>query len=140
MPRFAPESDPRPSDVKATSEVEIDDTTVLYGLTGARGDRLRALERELGIECGLRGNTIFLRGGAEPVALAERFLSEAAALLRQGVQLGADDVARALHVLRTEPQLRLRRLRPGGPARLRTQADRAEGPVPEEVRRVDTRA
>jgi phosphate starvation-inducible PhoH-like protein len=108
MPRFAPESEGRPGDVKATSEVEIDDTAVLLGLTGARGDRLRALERELGIECGLRGNTVFLRGSAEPVALAERFLSEAAALLRQGVQLGTDDIARAVHVLRTEPQLRLR--------------------------------
>jgi phosphate starvation-inducible PhoH-like protein len=108
MPRFAPESEGRPGDVKATSEVEIDDTAVLLGLTGARGDRLRALERELGIECGLRGNTVFLRGGAEPVALAERFLSEAAALLRQGVQLATDDVARAVHLLRTEPQLRLR--------------------------------
>jgi phosphate starvation-inducible PhoH-like protein len=81
---------------------------VLLGLTGARGDRLRALERELGIECGQRGNTIFLRGSAEGVALAERFLSEAAQLLRQGVQLGADDVPRAVQMLRADPKMQLR--------------------------------
>jgi phosphate starvation-inducible PhoH-like protein len=108
MPRLAPDSDGRPGDVKATSEVEIDDTAVLVGVTGARGERLRAVERELGIECGLRGNTVFLRGAAEAVAVAERFLAEAAQLHKQGVELAGDDVARALRLLRTEPDLRLR--------------------------------
>ena len=56
-----------PADVKVTSDVEIEDTSVLVGLTGPRGERLKAIGRELSIECGLRGNTIFLQGPAESV-------------------------------------------------------------------------
>jgi phosphate starvation-inducible PhoH-like protein len=109
MPRSAPEPDPRSAaDVKATSEVEIEDTGVLLGLTGPHAERLKVLEREIGIECGLRGNTIFLRGRAESVALAERFLAEAAQLLREGVQVGAHDVGRALRALQAEPHVSLR--------------------------------
>jgi phosphate starvation-inducible PhoH-like protein len=108
MSRIAPDQEPRPADVKATSEVEIDDTTILVGLTGPRSERLKVLERELGIECGMRGNTIFLRGQASSVALAERFLAEAAELLREGVQVGAHDVGRALRMLQSEPHVSLR--------------------------------
>ena len=108
MPRIASESDTQTSDVKATSEVEIDDTTVLLGITGPRSERLKVLERELGLEVGLRGNTIFLRGQAQKVALAERFLSEAAALLKQGVSVAAHDVGRAVRMLESEPTASLR--------------------------------
>src|SRR5689334_6033808 len=111
MPRLAAPpmtSDSRASDVKAASEVEIDDTTVLLGITGPRSERLKILERELGLEVGLRGNTIFLRGTAENVALAERFLAEAATLLKQGVAVAAHDVGRALRMLRNEPHVSLR--------------------------------
>src|SRR5579863_3936349 len=115
MPRLVPESEPPLEEkeraargVKATSEVEIDDTGVLLGLTGTRGERLKILERELLLECGQRGNTIFLRGAAESVALAERFLAEAAQLLRGGVQIGGHDVARALRMLQSEPHVSLR--------------------------------
>ena len=74
------------------SEVEIDDTTVLLGLTGPRGERLKALERELSIECGLRGNTIFLRGPAEASRSPSGSSRGRAAASQSGVEVGAHDV------------------------------------------------
>jgi phosphate starvation-inducible PhoH-like protein len=107
MPRIVPESETL-SDVRAMSEVEIDDTTVLLGLTGPRSERLKALERELSIECGLRGNTIYLRGSVQAVGLAERFLAEASQLVKSGVEIGAHDVPRAIRMLQSDGNVRLR--------------------------------
>jgi len=94
--------------VQATSEVEVDDPSVLMALAGARNEKLKVLEREAHVAVGLRGNRVLLEGDAENVALAERFLSDAAALVGQGIQVHATDIARALHVLRGEPNVRLR--------------------------------
>jgi len=107
MPRLVPETETL-TEHTPVSEVEIDDTSVLLGLTGPRGERLKALERELSIECGLRGNTIYLRGPASGVALAERFLSEAAQLIKSGIEVGAHDVPRAIQMLQSDPRVRLR--------------------------------
>ena len=52
--------------------------------------------------------SVLLEGGAEAVALAERFLAETAELLRQGVDVQTADVARALHLLKSEPHVQLR--------------------------------
>ncbi len=98
---------PKGPGVKASSELEIDDHGVLLQLFGPRNERLGVLEREANVEAGLRGHTVFLSGAAEDVALAERFLAEAAGLAKQGVSLAASDVARALRMLRAEPHLRL---------------------------------
>jgi phosphate starvation-inducible PhoH-like protein len=108
MPRSSPDIESPGSDVKATSEIEIDDTNVLMGLCGPRNERLKVLERELSLEVGLRGHTIFLRGGASNVAVAERFLAEAASLLKQGVRVENPDVGRAIRMLQAEPHVRLR--------------------------------
>jgi phosphate starvation-inducible PhoH-like protein len=94
--------------VKAASELELDDTRVLLALAGPHNEKLKALERAAGVSVGLRGNKILLEGDAENVALAERFLAETAVLLRQGVDVQAQDIARALRMLRTEPHLQLR--------------------------------
>jgi phosphate starvation-inducible protein PhoH and related proteins len=105
---------PRPVDLqaplvpKATSELEVDDTRVLVALAGARNEKLKALERETGVTIGMRGNKILLEGEAESVALAERFLAEAAVLVRQGIDVQSADVGRALHLLRTDPEVKLR--------------------------------
>jgi phosphate starvation-inducible PhoH-like protein len=102
--------DPVPASdrVRATSELEVDDARVLLALAGPRNEKLKALEREASVSVGLRGNKILLEGDARNVALAERFLAETAALVRQGVDVNTADIARALHVLRTEPHLQLR--------------------------------
>src|SRR5215472_4362541 len=94
--------------VKSSSELEIGDARVLLSLVGPRNERLKALERAANVSVGLRGNKILLDGNAENVALAERFLAEAAALLADGIDVPAADLARALRLLRSEPHLRLR--------------------------------
>jgi phosphate starvation-inducible PhoH-like protein len=105
MPRIVPHL---PEAVKATSELEVDDADVLLALCGPRNERLKILEREARVEAGLRGHRIFLQGDAENVALAERFLAETAALLKQGVTVASGDIARAMRMLRSEPHVRLR--------------------------------
>ena len=99
---------PPSTGVQSSSEVEVDDTRVLMALAGPRSERLKVLEREAGITVGLRGNKILLEGDAENVALAERFLAETAALLRQGVDVQSSDIARAVRMLRREPHVHLR--------------------------------
>jgi phosphate starvation-inducible PhoH-like protein len=94
--------------LKATSEIEVEDTSVLLALAGPRNEQLKILERECGVVAALRGNRIMLGGDAVAVALAERFLAEAASLLAQGVQIDSADIARALRQLRDEPHARLR--------------------------------
>jgi phosphate starvation-inducible PhoH-like protein len=94
--------------LKASSELEIDDNGVLLALCGPRNERLKVVEREAQVEIGLRGNRLFLHGDAENVVVAERFLAEAALLIRQGGQIAQEDIARALRVLREEPHVRVR--------------------------------
>jgi phosphate starvation-inducible protein PhoH and related proteins len=81
---------------------------VLIALVGPQNEKLKALERAANVSVGLRGNKILLEGEAEAVALAERFLAETAALIKQGVDVQTADFARSLHMLRTEPHLQLR--------------------------------
>jgi phosphate starvation-inducible protein PhoH and related proteins len=100
---------PQPRDgAKASSELEVDDTRVLLALVGAHNEKLKALERAAHVTAGLRGNKILLEGDASSVALAERFLAETAALLRQGVEVQVNDIGRALRMLRNEPHVQLR--------------------------------
>jgi phosphate starvation-inducible PhoH-like protein len=108
MPRIAEQTSPHDESVKASSELEVDDTRVLLALVGPRSEKLKAIEREANVTCGQRGNKILLEGDAENVALAERFLAETAGLLKQGVDVNTADIARALRVLKSEPSLQLR--------------------------------
>jgi phosphate starvation-inducible protein PhoH and related proteins len=108
MPRPADQQRGSAKNVRASSELEVDDTEVLLALAGHGSEKLRALARETGVSVGLRGNTILLEGNAVDVALAERFLAEAALLLRQGVDVVPGDVARAVRVLEREPHVQLR--------------------------------
>ena len=98
------------SAVGVTAQVEVSDTNVLLALTGPGGQFLRVLEQETAAAVGLRGHSILLSGEAENVAFAERFLAEAAELLRNGRTLDAGDYARALRVMREDPAIHLRDL------------------------------
>ena len=89
------------------SEIEVDDSAVLMALAGPKNERLRELERELAIDVGLRGHTIFLKGTREGVGAAERFLSEASTLVRRGITFRVEDVARAARALAESPKFRL---------------------------------
>jgi phosphate starvation-inducible PhoH-like protein len=98
------------SAVRITADIEVLDTVTLVALAGPSNEYLKLLARSLGIEAGIRGNTIRLSGDADNVGLAERFLAEAAQLLRSGFTLDAQDYARGVQALRDDPALTLREL------------------------------
>jgi phosphate starvation-inducible protein PhoH and related proteins len=101
----------KPGDGAVTRRVvEVEDTTVLLALTGPQNGLLKLLGRETGADVGQRGNSILLSGTSEQVDLAERFLSETAQLLRQGVELTPVDYARNLSALRDDPAMKMRDL------------------------------
>jgi phosphate starvation-inducible PhoH-like protein len=97
----------RPANALASSELEIDERAILLAVCGPRNELLGVIEREAHIEASVRAHTILLRGTADGVALAERFLSEAATLAKQGVAVSGSDIPRALRMLRDEPNVRL---------------------------------
>jgi phosphate starvation-inducible PhoH-like protein len=99
-----------PSGVGVNAEVEVADTAVLLALSGPNNELLKALGEESGVGVGLRGNSILLAGEPDRVALAERFLGEAASLIRGGTELDANDYIRGLRTLRADPALKLREL------------------------------
>lgn len=102
---------PRRSEVGllTTADVEVSDPDLLLKLTGPGSTHLRILEQELGVEVGLRGNTIRLHGEAGDVALVERVLSELLEVLSDR-HLGEAEIARAARTLRTHPDVKLRDL------------------------------
>ena len=64
--------DARTDDATAiTGDLEVTDPELLLALTGPSGTGLRAIEKEYGIQAGIRGNTLLLRGEARAVAEAE---------------------------------------------------------------------
>jgi len=101
---------PSSSGVDVNAEVEVDDTSVLLALTGPHSELLKVLGEETEVAVGLRGNSILLAGDPERVALAERFLGEAAALVRGGTPLDANDYVRSLRALSTDPTIHLRQM------------------------------
>ena len=97
-----------PSGEGVNAEVEIADTAVLLALSGTNNELLKVLGEEAGIGVGLRGNSILLAGEPARVALAERFIGEAAGLIRGGTDLDPNDYIRGLRTIRSDPGLRLR--------------------------------
>ena len=96
--------------LRITADVEVVDTAVLVALAGPGNENLKLLGKVLGIESGVRGNTIRLAGAAEKVALAERFLAEAAQIIGGGAELDAQDFARGVQALLDDPTMTLRDL------------------------------
>ena len=96
--------------LRITADVEVLDNATLVALAGPGNEQLKAVAKALSIDCGVRGNTIRLAGDAERVAIAERFLAEAADLLRNGGGLDAADYARALAAMRDDPSISVRDL------------------------------
>ena len=90
-----------------TADLEVEDPRLLLRLTGPNGAHLRALEKELGISTGIRGNTILLRGAPQDVESAQRGLAEVLGMLERGKKLTERDVMRALKTLQTNPGVKL---------------------------------
>lgn len=93
---------------EVTAEVELYDTSALLSVTGPKNSNLKALQKELGIELGSRGNVLRMGGDPEKVALAERFFHQMEELAAEGIKLDGPDHARALHALREDERLHLR--------------------------------
>ncbi|HEY3235794.1 MAG TPA: PhoH family protein [Polyangiaceae bacterium] len=85
------------------ANLEVASTPVLLALSGPQSQILTEVARQSGTEISLRGNTIYLSGEAGDVELAHRFLTDAATLVGRGYEIGAEDVARSLRGLRTDP-------------------------------------
>jgi phosphate starvation-inducible PhoH-like protein len=86
------------------------DNATLVALTGTGNEHLKVLSKTLGVESGVRGNTIRLSGDADKVELAERFLAEAAHLIQTGSPFESQDYARGLQAMRDDPTTSLREL------------------------------
>jgi phosphate starvation-inducible protein PhoH and related proteins len=93
------------TELRITADVEVVDTETLRALAEPGNDHLKTLALALVIECSLRGNAIRLAGEAASVDLAERFLAEAAQIIRGGGPL-ARRRARAGHRAAVRPGAR----------------------------------
>jgi phosphate starvation-inducible PhoH-like protein len=91
------------STVRHTDSLELDSTAVLLALSGPQNSLLGEVARQSGAEVSLRGNVIYVSGGKEDVAVACRFLSDAAELIGRGVEIQPHDVGRSLRELRADP-------------------------------------
>src|SRR5262245_219558 len=104
---MSPPASPRPRPVRAaeparggaSADVQVDDAHLLLALSGPGGEHLRAIEREVGVVVGLRGDTIRLSGARADVDLAERVLADLLALAERGRDLDERDVLRAARTL-----------------------------------------
>ena len=94
---------------ETSAEVEVTDNELLLRLTGPSSAHLRALQDEFGVTMGLRGDTIFLQGIEEDVALVQRVLVELVEVLRSR-ELSKRDIVRAARTLAAHPDVRLRDL------------------------------
>jgi phosphate starvation-inducible PhoH-like protein len=92
-----------------TADVEVSDPELLLKLSGPRSTHLHVLEKEFGVNVGLRGNTIRLHGDASQVALVERVLSELLDVLPDR-HLGESEIRRAARTLRSHPEVKLREI------------------------------
>lgn len=97
------------SALTATADLEVSDPELLLRLTGPNSAHLKALQKELGVSLGLRGNTIRLQGAAKDVAVVERVLAELVEVM-QTRNLNATEIARAARTAADHPDVRLREL------------------------------
>jgi phosphate starvation-inducible PhoH-like protein len=100
-------ADDAPDAALTTADVEVADRDLLMALTGAGGQRLSLLERQLGLTAGLRGDVIRLRGPYAAVCLAERVLLELIRVVREGIPVREGDLESSIRLLRDHPDLDL---------------------------------
>ncbi len=95
-----------PGEEPVHAEVEIDDQALMLQLTGPGAAHLAALAKEFGVETGVRGATIHLKGRRGDVEGAERALMEILGVLERG-QLRTGEVERSIKTLKQHPSARL---------------------------------
>ncbi len=90
--------------------LEIESTDTLMRLAGPHGELLGEVTRSTGAVVNMRGNTVYLSGTSDEVALARRFLVDATELVTRGHELRVQDVARSVRGLRANPEASLNEL------------------------------
>jgi len=98
------------AELRTTADVEISDHDLMLRLTGPGEAHLRALEEELSVTMGLRGDTIRIQGSAENVAVVERVLAELVDVMGRNKKLSGTEIARAARTAANHPEVRLREL------------------------------
>src|SRR5688572_18984167 len=91
------------SEMPFSASIEVENTSVLMALSGPQSNLLAEVSRQTGAEVSLRGNTIYLAGEEGDVRLAQRFLSDAAALVGRGFDISPNGVAGSMRGLRADP-------------------------------------
>jgi phosphate starvation-inducible PhoH-like protein len=89
------------------TEVEVDDPDLMVRLTGPGAGLLEVLESEFGIDAGVRGNVVHLRGPREEVMNAERALMEILGMLEKRKGMSEVEVERSIRTLRANPEVKL---------------------------------
>jgi phosphate starvation-inducible PhoH-like protein len=101
-----PDGEP-PTPELTTADVEVADRDLLMAMTGPSGQRLSLLERQCGLEVGLRGDVIRLRGPYAAVCLAERVLLELIRVVGEGIPVREGDLESSIRLLRDHPDVNL---------------------------------
>jgi len=92
------------SDTPSTRSLHFESTDLLNRLAGPHSAVLRELEMHSGARVSLRGSEVHFAGEPAAVDLAYRFVSDAAQLVEEGLEVHVADVAHSLRGLRADPQ------------------------------------
>ena len=88
-------------------QLEFDDHKVAGFVYGQRDENLKVLEETLGVRISARGILVMLHGQDPELALAMRALVQFYGLVQRGHEVRPADVARAVNMLREQPELQL---------------------------------
>ncbi len=86
----------------------FDDADALVTMCGRNNQRLKLIERMVGVSLHLRGNEITIVGAEHDVELAKGGLSQIYGFALRGHPLGSDDIVRAVKVLQADRNAKLR--------------------------------
>jgi len=99
----------RPSENPAAlwDEYAFPDQDIMLKVLGPGGEHIAAMQRELGISMGQRGNVLRLKGEATRVAAGLRLVDQLVRACRNGKRLRETDVLRGTQILADDPAARL---------------------------------
>ena len=81
------------------TKITFSDTKLIQNLYGVHNSNIKIIENKTGVTANIRGNTIFLTGEDEEVALAKKILKNLYELLEEGKNLYPDDIDSAIRIL-----------------------------------------
>ncbi|MCC6749404.1 MAG: PhoH family protein [Deltaproteobacteria bacterium] len=104
-----PTSPADPQDaLAARDQIAFDDNAALLELSGANGEHLKALERELAVQIHVRGNELTVVGAPEAVEQTSSLLGQLYALAKKGRALGREQLLQAVRVLKADGRVNVK--------------------------------